>query len=159
MTGGLDFVARAEKVFGPLPPATAPWRVKRAALAAPRASLGVAYDSRRDAVTARAAVAAAADLGGEAWLEARAAVELDPRPGGVAAPAARVTLAKNVFDFAPAQQVRRPERDDELLEVPSGDAGPDGDVVQADRSLLVGEPGDLQHQPDAVSTASRESHA
>ena len=37
---------------------------------------------------------------------ARAAVELDPRPGGVAAPAARVTLAKNVFDFAPAQQVR-----------------------------------------------------
>jgi hypothetical protein len=106
VTGGLDFVARAEKVFGPLPPATAPWRVKRAALAAPRASLGVAYDSRRDAVTARAAVAAAADLGGEAWLEARAAVELDPRPGGVAAPAARVTLAKNVFDFAPAQQVR-----------------------------------------------------
>ena len=138
VTGGLEFVARAEKVFGPMPASTAPWRVKRAALSTPRASLGVSYCSRRDAVLARAAVSGAEHLGGELWFEAAAAVEGDVRalgegsgggggapprrvPAGrrAAAPArpiapappavaatCRLALSKNVFDFAPCQQVR-----------------------------------------------------
>ncbi len=63
----------------PLPAAGAPWAVKREALAQPRGSVGLAYCSRRDAVMARAAAGGSADLGGEAWLTAKAVAEVDTR--------------------------------------------------------------------------------
>ncbi len=80
VTGGFNFAGRLEKVVGPpLPAATAPWRVKRELLALPRGSVGLAYCSRRDAVTARAAVTGSADLGNEAWASAKLVAEVDTR--------------------------------------------------------------------------------
>ena len=70
-----------------------------AALSAPRASLGVSYCSRRDAILARAAVSGAEHLGGELWFEAAAAVEADVRALGdsgaaAAAPPRRAPAAR-----------------------------------------------------------------
>ena len=80
VTGGFAYAARLEKVVGPpLPPAGAPWAAKREALARPRAAVGLAYCSRRDAVLARVAAGGAADLGGEAWLSGKAVAEVDTR--------------------------------------------------------------------------------
>ena len=49
----------------PLPDANAPWRLKRASLARPRAAAGVSYCSRRDALLARVSAGGSRHLGDE----------------------------------------------------------------------------------------------
>ena len=106
VTGGLEFHARVEKILGPpLPDASAPWRLKRAALARPRAAAGVSYCSRRDALLARVSAGGSRHLGDELWIGAKGVLELDTRTQAATA-AGRLSLSKNLFDFSPWQQLR-----------------------------------------------------
>jgi len=106
VTGGLEFSARVEKIVGPpIPDANAPWRLKRASLARPRAAAGVSYCSRRDALLARVSAGGSHQLGDEVWVGAKAVLELDTRTQATTA-AGRISLSKNLFDFSPWQQLR-----------------------------------------------------
>jgi len=106
VTGGLEFHARVEKILGPpLPDASAPWRLKRAALARPRAAAGVSYCSRRDALLARVSAGGSRHLGDELWIGVKGVLELDTRTQAATA-AGRLSLSKNLFDFSPWQQLR-----------------------------------------------------
>ena len=89
----------------PLPDANAPWRLKRASLARPRAAAGVSYCSRRDALLARLSAGGSRHLGDELWVGAKAVLELDTRTQATTA-AGRVSVSKNLFDFSPWQQLR-----------------------------------------------------
>jgi hypothetical protein len=88
-----------------LPDASAPWRLKRAALARPRAAAGVSYCSRRDALLARVSAGGSRHLGDELWIGAKGVLELDTRTQAATA-AGRLSLSKNLFDFSPWQQLR-----------------------------------------------------
>ena len=92
----------------PLPDANAPWRLKRASLAKPRAAAGVSYCSRRDALLARVSAGGSrqlSSLGDELWVGAKAVLELDTRTQATTA-VGRVSVSKNLFDFSPWQQLR-----------------------------------------------------
>lgn len=89
----------------PLPDANAPWRLKRASLARPRAAAGISYCSRRDALLARVSAGGSHHLGDELWVGAKGVLELETRTQETTA-SGRVALSKNLFDFSPWQQLR-----------------------------------------------------